>query len=648
MSMAAGSASTMPHTSLAAGSAGNIMVPNMSLAAGSNADDIVTMAPPAALIGKRCGECSPFDRKHHQWSWTKNRQGARVEFKSDEWHHKFLAHELCQHGLVMSVEPQQNKLKNSKTSDHESDTNYKCWLAEPMPASGGKGKGWPASRGGWGATMGYSRFKDKAGQTHGWVQFGKKCVEERQKRVTIAVFLECFGFEPDSIEYAIVPPQTQWRPKEPASGGIAQSQPATGVMPQVPQGVQESSQPPQPATGGQPTLPLQQPQPAVSIAGQPTHPQPSQQALASQGKSLSGAPTAPAGSSAGQMQPQQQPQPAIGDQAPAGSSGGQPKPPQQQLGSQRLGQPQPQQQPQPATGGQGLGPTAPAGSSAGQPPQPQQQVPATGGKSLGPTAAAAPAGAAQPQGLQQPQPAIGGQGIGHTAPAGISAGPPQPLQQPTAPATAQPLPQQQTHPATAGQGLGYTAPAGSSAGQPPQPQHQLPATGGKGLGPTAAAPPAGSSAAQPQGLQQPQPATGGPDDDDDDDEDVQDPAAEESDWTADQSAAWEADVAAVTRRHAPHEKRAAGRFWARFTSYDRPTPMPAGNEWVGEAVSRWSGIRSTWLLHNGPQLMTNRQLGILFEMMEKWQPANLIRDVPEEECRSLTAYDGSRSLTDTE
>jgi hypothetical protein len=46
--------------------------------------------------------------------------------------------------------------------------------------------------------------------------------------------------------------------------------------------------------------------------------------------------------------------------------------------------------------------------------------------------------------------------------------------------------------------------------------------------------------------------------------------------------------------------------------------------------------------------MTSRQLGILFKMMETWQPANLIRDVPEEECRSLTAYDGSRSLTDSE
>jgi hypothetical protein len=107
------------------------------------------------------------------------------------------------------VEPQQNKLKNSKATDHESDTNYKRWLEEPMPASGGKGdpaysgckrpgsssKGMPASGGegepasggtGWGALMGYSRHKDKVGLTHGWVQFGKHCVEERQKKVTLS------------------------------------------------------------------------------------------------------------------------------------------------------------------------------------------------------------------------------------------------------------------------------------------------------------------------------------------------------------------------------------------------------------------------------------------------------------------------------
>ena len=46
--------------------------------------------------------------------------------------------------------------------------------------------------------------------------------------------------------------------------------------------------------------------------------------------------------------------------------------------------------------------------------------------------------------------------------------------------------------------------------------------------------------------------------------------------------------------------------------------------------------------------MTHRQLGIFFKMMETWQPANLIRDVPEEEYRTLSAYYGRRSLTEKE
>ena len=41
--------------------------------------------------------------------------------------------------------------------------------------------------------------------------------------------------------------------------------------------------------------------------------------------------------------------------------------------------------------------------------------------------------------------------------------------------------------------------------------------------------------------------------------------------------------------------------------------------------------------------MTERQLGCLFTMMESWEPSNLVREVPEEECRSLTAYDPCRS-----
>ena len=63
------------------------------------------------------------------------------------------------------------------------------------------------------------------------------------------------------------------------------------------------------------------------------------------------------------------------------------------------------------------------------------------------------------------------------------------------------------------------------------------------------------------------------------------------------------------------------------------------------------GVRSQWILHNGPDPMTERQLGCLFTMMESWEPSNLVREVPEEECRSLTAYGAgyhdpsSRSLT---
>ena len=190
-------------------------------------------------------------------------------------------------------------------------------------------------------------------------------------------------------------------------------------------------QPLQPATGGQPTMLLQQPQP-------------------------------------GQMQPQHPPQPAIGGQAPAASTRGQPKPPQQQLGSQGLGHPQPQQQPKPAIGEQGVGPTtaAKAGSSAGQQPtapamtqHQQQPQPSSGGQGLTLTA---PAGIStvQPPKPQQQVPATGGQGPGPTAPASSSAGQPQDLQQP--------------QPATSGQAVGHIAPAGISAAQPPKPQLQVP------------------------------------------------------------------------------------------------------------------------------------------------------------------------------
>ena len=134
--------------------------------------------PPATLLEKPCSEGKPFSREYHKWSWTKSYCGARVEMKSGEWHHWYLAHQLCQHGRVVDVNLSRNKLLNSRPGDHESDTNYYCWLvdpdADPTLALGSK-KAKP-----WAATFGYSRFKDKRGNTHGWVQFGKNATQTRQ------------------------------------------------------------------------------------------------------------------------------------------------------------------------------------------------------------------------------------------------------------------------------------------------------------------------------------------------------------------------------------------------------------------------------------------------------------------------------------
>ena len=169
-------------------------------ASGGRAANIAMEAPPRNILNKPCKEGKPWERELHCWSWTNTGFGARVELKSGEWNHMWLAHELCHHGMVMSATPMQGKLKHTKPSDHESDTNYYCWLTD-MPASGG---GWAPT--GWAATMGYSRFKDKLGCTHGWVQFGKGCNTQRKRVATVAVFLECFGFEPDSVESSVVLP----------------------------------------------------------------------------------------------------------------------------------------------------------------------------------------------------------------------------------------------------------------------------------------------------------------------------------------------------------------------------------------------------------------------------------------------------------
>ena len=180
---------------LAAGSHGGHMLASGSdgLASGSDNDigvnDIVTQQPPDTLLQKPCKEARPYVTKQdiHQWSWTKAKQGARVEMRAGDWNQKWLAYELFRHGMVVSIKAVRGKLKNSKKSDHESDTNFYCWLTAE-PASGGSRLSQPASgssgpaAGGWAATMGYSRFKDDPGRTHGWVQFGRYCNSDDKKK----------------------------------------------------------------------------------------------------------------------------------------------------------------------------------------------------------------------------------------------------------------------------------------------------------------------------------------------------------------------------------------------------------------------------------------------------------------------------------
>ena len=213
---------------------------NPTLASGS----FETRPPPANSLEKPCPEGQGWAKEYHKWSWTKAAQGARVEMKSGEWHHWYLAHQLCRHGLVVSIKPVRSKLLNSQPGDHESDTNYYCWFAgpdaDPKLAPGSKA-------GGWAATFGYSRFKDRKGNTHGWVQFGKNCTQSRQK-MTIAVMLECFGFLPDSVESAVAlhRPKPCWVPKQkqPASGGLQQQSSSSAS---ASGGSQPALQPPPPA-----------------------------------------------------------------------------------------------------------------------------------------------------------------------------------------------------------------------------------------------------------------------------------------------------------------------------------------------------------------------------------------------------------------
>ena len=77
--------------------------------------------------------------------------------RTGDWHQRWSGHQLCNHRVVIAVEGQQNKLKNTKPENHESDANYYCTFV----AAAGAGMEQ------WNAPLGYCRFQDMPGRTHG-------------------------------------------------------------------------------------------------------------------------------------------------------------------------------------------------------------------------------------------------------------------------------------------------------------------------------------------------------------------------------------------------------------------------------------------------------------------------------------------------
>ena len=70
----------------------------------------------------------PWDTATCCWSFTKGEAGARVEMKKGDWDKEQLYAEVQSHDDIIAHEAMQNKLKHSKSSDHECDTNFKLHL----------------------------------------------------------------------------------------------------------------------------------------------------------------------------------------------------------------------------------------------------------------------------------------------------------------------------------------------------------------------------------------------------------------------------------------------------------------------------------------------------------------------------------------
>ena len=158
-------------------------------------------------------EVKPFETENmHCWSFTKCEQGARVEMMIGDWNKEQFQAGVQSHDDIIGHRAMQNKLKNTRSQDHECDTNWRLHL-----------------EGNFFATMGYSRYRDPKGRAHGWVMFGEGCKAEDRKLLAVKVMLNCMGFYMDESD------------EGPASGGTtggasSSSQPASG-------GATSSSQP---------------------------------------------------------------------------------------------------------------------------------------------------------------------------------------------------------------------------------------------------------------------------------------------------------------------------------------------------------------------------------------------------------------------
>ena len=151
-------------------------------------------------------QVDPWDHGYHTFRFSKQARTARIDLQQGEWSKELLEQEVKNHPQIYAFERVSGKSWHehsaSGESRHECDTDYRCHM-----------------EGDYVITIGYSRFKDRAGCTHGWVLFGKDCRQAEQKVAAVVTMLNCMGFEAPAL--ITVPPSLAPPPQaQPATGGV--------------------------------------------------------------------------------------------------------------------------------------------------------------------------------------------------------------------------------------------------------------------------------------------------------------------------------------------------------------------------------------------------------------------------------------------